>query len=265
MSKLKSELNFLCALMALNLASATEYRASFLTQVIGMFVNTGIYFVFWLIFFQRFGDVRGYQIDDIYLLFGVVALSFGLATVLAGNVGTFLAQAIAQGRLDYYLALPRNVLSHVIFSRMAVYSIGDILFGLCAFLLFGRYDPTTLFLFLTTATLAAMVYAGFAIIAGSLAFFMGNAVQASGQMTNAVITFALYPHTLFAGTARFLLYTLLPAGFIGAMPVEIIKNHNVARLPVMIAAVTVVWFIAIAVFHIGLRRYESGSALNVNL
>ncbi|UCC54385.1 MAG: hypothetical protein JSV68_10545, partial [Anaerolineaceae bacterium] len=80
LSRMAAELSFFRALTAVNLASSMEYRASFITQIVFMFINNGIYFVFWLIFFNQFGSVRGYDIGDIYLLFAVVALSFGLGS-----------------------------------------------------------------------------------------------------------------------------------------------------------------------------------------
>ncbi len=88
---MRAEIRFLRALLGVNLASAMEYRASFISQIVGMFVNNGIYFVFWLIFFDRFGTVRGYGMSEIFLLFGLVAFSFGLGHMFAGNVGANLA------------------------------------------------------------------------------------------------------------------------------------------------------------------------------
>lgn len=38
-----AELSFLRALTAVNLASSMEYRASFITQIVFMFINNGIY------------------------------------------------------------------------------------------------------------------------------------------------------------------------------------------------------------------------------
>jgi ABC-2 type transport system permease protein len=75
----------------------------------------------------------------------------------------------------------------------------------------------------------------------------------------------MYPNTLFSGGARVLLYTLIPAFFVGAMPVEIIKSRSISMLWVLILAVALIWAVAIGVFYWGLRRYESGSAINVNL
>ena len=265
MKQLKAELTFLRALTAVNLSSAMEYRASFVTQIVGMFINNGIYFVFWLIFFNQFGTVRGYEMSDIYLLFAIATLGYGIGFMFAANSGTNLAYLIAQGRLDYYLVLPRNLLLHVIFSRMSVSTIGDVSFGLVAYLFTGRFHPVEILLFLISSVLVGLVFVGFSIITGSLAFYLGNARYLSQQMTNAILTFALYPNTLFSGVARLLLFTLLPAAFIGAVPVEVVKSRSWLLLAGLFGAVVVLWGVGTAVFYLGLRRYESGSALNVNV
>lgn len=265
MKQLKAELSFLKALTAVNLSAAMEYRASFITQILGMFINNGIYFVFWLIFFNQFGAVRGYEIGDIYLLFAIVALGFGLGNMFAGNTGANLAYLIAQGRLDYYLVLPRNLLLHVVFSRMIVSTIGDVTFGLIAYLFTGRFHPLEIALFLLTCVIAGFIFIGFSIITGSLAFYIGNARYLSQQLSNAIVTFALYPNAIFTGVTRFLLFTLVPAAFIGAVPVTIVQDHSGQLLCGMLGAAIVIWAVATAVFYMGLRRYESGSALNVNI
>jgi ABC-2 type transport system permease protein len=195
----------------------------------------------------------------------VVALSFGLSGLLAGNSGANLAYLIAQGRLDYYLVFPRVLLTHVIFSRMSVSGIGEVSFGLLAFAFAGLFRPLDVLFFLAASIPAALIYMAFTVIAGSLAFFMGNAQYASQQMTNSILTFALYPNTLFSGAARFLLFTLVPAAFIGGVPVEIIKGHNGQLLAMLCGVAVVMWTIAIALFYQGLHRYESGSAINVNV
>lgn len=259
------ELRFVRHLIAFNLASAMEYRAAFISQIAGMFLNNGIYFVFWLLFFQKFGTVRGYNTREVYLLFAIVALGYGIAMICARNTSFMMAELIAQGRLDYYLVLPRNLLLHVIFSRMEVSAIGDFTFGLVAYGFTGLFHPLEILLFLVSSLLAAMVFVGYGIITGSLAFFMGNAQQLSMQASNATLTFALYPNTLFAGISRFLLYTLIPAAFVGAVPVNIVVGRNGQLLALLALVVVLLWTIGTTLFYLGLRRYESGSALNVNL
>ncbi len=265
MNKLKNELKFLRTLSGINLASAMEYRASFISQMAGMFINNGIYFVFWLIFFDRFGTIRGYNIDEIYLLFAIVTFGYGIAYTLAGNTGGNLAYLIAQGRLDYYLVFPRAVLPHVVFSRMHVTAVGDLSFGVVAYLFTGRFHPLEIGLFLLSSLCVALVLSAFAVMAGSLAFFLGNTQYASQQLNMTLITFSLYPNSLFSGAARFLLYTIVPAAFVGSVPVQIVQERNGLLFLGLAGVAVLMWAMATAVFYTGLRRYESGSAINVNV
>jgi ABC-2 type transport system permease protein len=262
--RLRTEANFVRHLVRLNLASNMEYRASFLTQAVGMFINNGIYFVFWLLFFDRFEEIRGYEIQQIFLLFGIVALGWGLAFTVAGNASR-MADLIAQGRLDYYLTLPRPVLLHLLFSHMDPFTIGDLTFGVIAYLFTGRFDAVSILLFLACAMLAAVIFASFYATTGCLAFFMGNARQWSFHLANTIITFSLYPMGLFQGFIRLILFTLIPAGFVGAVPVKIVETHSLTLLGGLAVAAAISVLVLNVVFWLGLRRYESGSAINVNM
>ena len=229
-----------------------------------MMINNGIYFVFWLLFFDRFQEIRGYQIDEIFMLFAVLTLAFGIAFTFAGNASQ-VAYMVAQGRLDYYLALPRPVLSHLIFSRMGQSTAGDLAFGLLAFLFTGKFDPVSIVLFIVVTLLAAVLFVNFAVIAGSLSFFLGNSALLSDRLMQTMLTFGLYPFGLFQGVVRLILLTIIPAAFIGAVPVEVVNTHSFTMLGGLVGAALFGIVIMTVVFRVGLRRYESGSAINVNI
>ena len=53
---------FLLALWKANILSTMEYRAAFITQVVGMMLNDGFYFLFWVIFFGRFEEINSWEI-----------------------------------------------------------------------------------------------------------------------------------------------------------------------------------------------------------
>ncbi len=264
MARVLNEIGFVLHMIKLNLAGIMEYRASFVMQAVGMFINNGIYFVFWLLFFDRFQEIRGYEIEQIYLLFAIITLGWGLAFTTAGNAPQ-VAGLIAQGRLDYYLTLPRPVILHLLFSRMDAFSMGDLTFGVVAYLLTGRYDPLSIALFLLCTVFAAVIFICFRATAGCLSFFVGNATQWAGHLSQMMVTFSLYPMGLFQGTMRLVLYTLIPAGFVGAVPVEIVETHNPALVGALAGAALVSVLVLVLVFRLGLRRYESGSAINVNI
>ena len=258
------ELKFLIALWKTNLAAAMEYRAAFISQSIGMILNDGVYFVIWIIFFDRFKDIRGWGLTDMFIVFGVSASAFGLAGLIFGN-SFHLADIIVNGRLDYYLSLPRPTLLHVLASRTVLSSAGDFLYGFISFAASGQFSPVGLARFLLGVLLATAVFVGFLVIIESLAFWAGTGGYFGGLAVNAIVTFALYPITLFDQTARFLLFTIVPAAFMGAIPAGFVRGFSWTLLGEMALAAVIFVTLAIVVFQLGLRRYESGSAIQVEV
>jgi ABC-2 type transport system permease protein len=261
---MRRELTFLIALWKANLLAAMEYRVAFLSQIIGMMLNNAIYFVFWLIFFDRFQEVKGWNLDGMLLLFGVVATGFGLAAYLFGNAMN-LAEVIAGGRLDYYLSLPRPVLLHLLASGSKPSGLGDVTYGLLSFAIAGQFAPDAVARFVVSVLVSMAVLLSFLIIVQSLAFWVGNTSLLTVQAINAIVTFSLYPITLFDGSAKFILFTILPAAFIGAVPVEFVRAFDWTTLLQLLAATLIFLSLAVFLFHRGLRRYESGSAIQVQL
>jgi len=261
---MKGKFFFLIALWKANLLSAMEYRTAFLSQVIGMVLNDAVYFLFWVIFFNKFKEVRGWGLSDMFLMFGIVAAGFGIAAYLFGNVMN-LAELISQGQMDYYLAFPQPVLLHVLASRSIASGFGDFSYGVISFFLAGQFTPAALGRFALGILLSATVFLSFLVLVQSLAFWIGNAQMLSSQAINAIISFSSYPNTLFDGTSKLLLFTLIPAAFVGAVPAEFVRSASWESFLLLIAAATTLLLAASVTFHRGLRRYESGSALQIQI
>ena len=268
MADMARHLPFILALWKTNLLSAMEYRVSFLTQMFGMMLNNAFYFTFWILFFARFEQVNGWGLVDMFFLFGVVATSFGAGTFLFGNC-VQLSTIIVNGQLDYYLSLPRPVLLHVLASRSMAPSAGDFVYGLLSFAVAvffsAEFDSLMLFRFVHACLAAMAVFIAFFVLVHSLAFWTGNARLLASNALNAIVTFSLYPLTLFDGTAKLLLFTLIPAAFIGALPAEFVRQFTFEQLVQLSAGAVIFLALASLVFYRGLRRYESGSAIQIRL
>lgn len=245
-----------------NLMSAMAYRGAFLLQVFGMVLNDVMLLFFWWVLFNRLPTLQGWDLSGVMTIYGVVAFGFGLANVVCGN-SFRVAQAITGGELDYYLALPADPLVHLLVSRMSISAWGDILFGLVVFLIAGPVRWDGVLLFLLVGLLAGLIMVAFGTLVGSLAFWVGNADNLAMQAINALITFGLYPIEIFPGVVRVLLYTLIPAAFVGSMPASLLSDFDWGRLAVLVAFTAGIVLAARGVFAWGLRRYESGNLVTV--
>lgn len=257
-------LKFLFALWKANLQASMEFRAAFLTQVIFMIINDGAYFMFWVLYFDKFKEVRGWNLSDMLLLFGVAATAFGIGAFFFGNFIN-LAEVIVQGRLDYYLSLPRPVLLHVLASRSVGSGMGDLIYGIGSFLLSGYFTPDGFLRYLVGTAVGVCIFIGFMVIIQSLSFWLGNTVALSQFALSALLTFSLYPSALFDATTKFILLTIVPAALISSIPAEFVRTFSWQTLIELLSGAVIFLALSIFIFRQGLRHYESGSAIQVEV
>lgn len=248
-----------------NLSAGMAYRGSFLIQVFGMALNNSAFIIFWFFLFERIGGtIQGYAFQDVMFLWALAALGFGMSVVLFGNT-TYISRIIYSGELDVYLLQPKPVLPNLLVSRMIVSGWGDIAYGL---VLFAATQPMTLLswaIFLFFSVLMMLVLTAIRTLYHSLTFFFGNAesfAQMAGEMT---IMFMLYPGSIFKGVPLWVLHSLIPAALVGYIPVRIFKEFDPLLALIVLAADAALIAAAIGLFHLGLRRYESGNRMGTRL
>jgi ABC-2 type transport system permease protein len=228
--------------------------------VFAMFVNDGMWLTFWYAYFGKFPLVGGWTQKDVVTLWAVVAAGFGLAMTVAGNAQK-LAGLIAKGDLDFFLSMPKPVLPHVLMARMDFTAPGDILFGAIAFGALTSPTAAQWGLFVLFAVTTALIWVSFAVVAHSLAFWLGSAEALAAQLLNALVTFSTYPTVIFRGGVKLVLFTILPAGFIAYLPVEALRRVDPKLLGAVVGFAALAVVTSVLIFRRGMRRYESGNLL----
>lgn len=260
--RLLSYLSLAAAYIRLNLKSKLEYRVAFMSQVGGMVLNDCIWILFWAFFFNRFTVIKGWTGADVMLLWSVGAAGFGISDCLFCNAHR-LAYIINKGQLDSWLVYPRHVLPHLVLEWFGASALGDIIFGFGGFCIVAHPSLLHIIFFILLSISAAITFLSIRIVSGSLAFFLGNVQPLTEQWESAVLTFSTYPGGLFQGPVKFLLFTLVPAAFMTYIPVEAIRNLSFGQLALCWCGALTFLGIAVAVFNLGLRFYESGNLMEM--
>jgi ABC-2 type transport system permease protein len=237
-----------------------EYRVNFLIQSIGMIINDFFLLFFWWVLFKQIGTIREYGLNEILLLYSVITVSFGLSMIFFGNQMK-LSSIIYNGELDSYLFLPKPVLFHILISRIDIAAIGDFAFGICVFFLSGYGGIKNFILLILFGMLGAILFASFNVIVHSLSFYIGNSNSLSSLLSDTLMTFSTYPHTVYTGISKILLLTVLPAMYFSFIPVQIIKEFSIIKLIQLLAANIIFVSIAFFSFYYGLKKYESGNLI----
>jgi ABC-2 type transport system permease protein len=262
LSKIRNYLGLATAYTRLNLNAQLEYRGAFISQVAAMFLNDGVWVIFWVLFFTRFPVLRGWAVGDVITIWALATSGFGLSFAIYGNM-LYLATLIAQGQLDVWMLYPRALLPHMLLGKMNATAWGDALFGYTVYFAFVRPDLTHALLFVGLSLSVALLFIGFGVLAGSLSFFLGNATGLSEQWRIAMLTFSTYPAILFEGAVKIVLFTLIPAGFVTYLPIQALRDLSLRDAALALGGALAMLVVGIAVFYLGLRRYESGNLMEM--
>ena len=262
LNKCTRTLRFIGAYIVANLQASMEYRVSFWMQIVTMIANDSLWLFFWWTFFHQFPLTHGWRSTDIVILWAVAACGFGIGMGVFGNARQ-LSALIMNGGLDAYLGMPRYALLHVCIATSEPTAWGDIIFALGAYILLLHPDLAHFALFVLLALLVACIFTSFVVLLGCLAFFLGNTEGLAQQVLGALISFSTYPMNIFTGVVRLLLFTVVPAGFVSFVPLQLLHQFTWPLLLGMAGFTILIVALAAGTFRLGLQRYESGNLLGM--
>ena len=243
--------------VAAALRTALADRTNFVLVAGGMVVNNGFFLVLWLLFFAGFRSVGGWRSPDVALLLGMMMVIVGLAGLGFGGYRD-MAATIIRGEVDALLTQPRSVLARLL-SREAIPSaFGDLVTGVFVLVGFAGLGWRQSPLLLAGLAAGLAIYVAVGVSFACLAFWARGARSFARDLVEFVILFSSYPGSIFTGFDRIIIYSLLPAGFIVLTPVRLLRAPDLSTFALLAAATAAYVGLALALFAVGLRRYQCG-------
>ena len=239
-------------------------RTNFLLQMGGMILNNGFFLLLWFMFFKGFHRVGGWSGTDVALLLGMMMTIVGVSGVAFGGYRD-MAATILSGEVDALLTQPKSVLGRLLSRDSIPSAAGDFITALIVLVGFSGLHWSQAPLLVAMISVGLTVYLAATVMFGALAFWVRGARSLARDLTDFVIMVSSYPGSIFSGPSRWIIFTLLPAGFVVLTPVKMLREPSLATLAVLVAAVLAYVGLAWAVFHLGLARYRRGSTPVVRL
>lgn len=224
MVRLLFTLRFARALVLTNLKSAMALRGAFLLKVAFMMLNNVVFFVFWYVLFAKVPSIRGWRVGEMELLFGITT-SYGLVQGFAGGVA-HLSRLIDDGELDSLLTQPKPTLLYALGSRSQPSGFGDSISGVGFLLASGYVSWSRAPVILLAVAAASITFVACGTIFFSVAFWARRSATLSRQLWELLVTFSLYPESIFGGPLRLVLFTVFPAAFVGFLPVRVVRERR---------------------------------------
>lgn len=242
----------------MNNKASLSLRSSFLLQSFFMLMSNIIFFSFWWIYFSNFSSIKGWTLSDIACLYGIVSGAYGIFCLFFGGA-KFLARMIYEGDLDAIILRPQGLIFQILSAKSVPSGWGDILSSCVFFTISGYISFKTIAILPLLIASATIIITSFGIIVDSLAFWIGNSHALSKQIFEFLLTFSNYPKTIYVGSLKYFLLTVIPSGFIGFFPVEALRDLSLWKVGSILCFACGYAFLAKYLFYKGLKNYTSGN------
>lgn len=260
--ELKKLLKFAAALTKINLKASWAMRGAFLMKAFLMMGNNLVFFSAWWIYFHQFESMKGWKVHDLEFVNAMGASAFGIF-VCFGNGARLLSRHITEGSFDRFLSQPKNPLLYAVGSQSNPSGWGDIVTGVFLFSLSGYVSIWNASLIILMMLSGALFFLATQVAFQCLAFWTGELESLAQRMTDFTATFSVYPNHIFPDWIRFLMFTVLPSGFITFIPVEIVRDFQWWKVLLLFLAAVGYAMFAVWIFNRGLHRYESGNRIGI--
>ena len=238
-------------------------KVSFITNVLFMILNNSAMVVQWIVLFSLKPEFGGYTLKQVLLLWALASGCYGVSRFFFKKAFS-LSDTINSGKLDAFIVQPKSVLLSAITSDVEVSAIGDMLFSIIFFCIYG-FSFIKLLLFVFFCITGGLLLTAITVTLNSLSFWFGNADMIAHVGDSLMINFATYPDGIFKGIVKWSLFTIIPLGLTAYLPVKTIINFNPLYFVIIVVATIVLISIAVLVFNLGLKRYSSSNLMSARV
>lgn len=254
-------------LFAAALRAALVYRTNIVGAILGSIVLHGTQILFLTLLLDRFGDLGGWSLGEIALLFAVRACAHACSTVPFGE-HLSIDRVVRDGEFDSYLLRPVSPFVQLITRRFHPGTIGDLLLGvgtlaIAVNLVSVEWTIGTIAWLVAAILAGSLVESGIQIALSGLAFRVRSTFAIKVTLDHMFSSFGSYPLVIFGQIGSYLLTFAVPLAFMGYLPVaSLLGRTDELWLPAWFVFAPfvvgpLVFALGLLLFHRGIRHYTS--------
>lgn len=245
-----------------NFKARLEYPASFLIGVISqVFMQAVGILTIWVVM-QQVPILKGWNFDEVMLIYGLLTLSAALAIAFAPNLW-IIGRYIHSGQFDRFLTRPINPLFHLLANEFFFNVFGELATGIVlitrSLLVLGfSWAPLkVLYLILAVLSGGGIFIATWLITAVAAFWIMDSANSITGLVFQG-IEIAQFPLSVFPRAIQILMTWVIPYAFASYYPASYLLGRNVGVMAwAGIGVAIVMLVVGYRWWLFGLRHYAS--------
>lgn len=241
-----------------HLKTAFISKSDAIINMILMIINNIAFGFMWWVLFQDRTSVNGWSFDDMLILFTVTCIAYGVYAVFFRGCDNIF-RYVENGNLDNFLISPRSPLFMLSTSHSTFANWGDLLTAIIAFSLSSYVSPTNAALVILFGLYGFLLVMGFQLVVSSLAFFSANSERLGHNILIAFLIFWHQPASIYTGWFKVLMFSVIPAGFVTLLPVEMLKHFSWLTFIYFNLGCLGFFALGLGLFNLGLKKYSSGN------
>lgn len=260
-------LRLYCRYVGVSLRGQMQYPASFAMMTAGMFAVTSIEFAWVWALFARFGNIRGWTLPEVALLYGMVHIAFAIAEAAARGFDIFHRQ-VRLGDFDRLLLRPRSTVLQVMGMEFQLMRVGRLAQGLLVLAWSVRaldiaLDPGRMILLIAAITGGGFLFSGLFVLQATLSFWSVESLEVVNTVTNGGVETGQFPLSIYRPGFRNLFIFVIPLATVNYLPaLAICGKPDPLGLPVWLQWSSPLFGIAffllcLMVWQVGVRHYTS--------
>lgn len=260
MSGIRLYLRYFAAALKTQLA----YRASFVMLSVASLLSVFTEFLAMLAFFDRFGGLKGWNLHEVALFYGMCNLAFALCEMLMGGFDTF-GRMVKGGDFDRVLLRPRSTVLQVLGADIQLRRIGRLTMGLAASMwavseLRLAWGVGEILLFIGAVLGGSMLFGGVILIQATSCFWTIESLELFNMVTYGGVQTAQYPMDIYGKWLRRFFTGVIPLAALNYWPCSVLLNRNYVppALGWLSPLVGPLFFlIGLAIWRFGVSKYRS--------
>ena len=257
-----------CRLAGAHIRSAMQHRGSFIMSMVRNGISSFGDLARLLLLGFAFGALGHWSQAEIAVLYGIVTLSFAIATSVGSALFSFSGM-VRKGDVDRLMMRPHLVLFQVLASKVDLTRFGRFSMGAIG-LVYGIVTQPQPFgaaqygMIVLCIASGVMLFVGILLLQGATCFWTVEGMEAFNALTYGGIAMASYPLEIYKNWLRDFFMFIIPLGFLNYLPAMMLFGKELAYPAWMayMAPVAGAAFLAvgIAVWQLGVRHYRSTGA-----
>jgi len=254
-------------LVAAQVRSQLQYRASFALQLLSQFLASFVGFVALLLLFQRFDSLAGWSRAEVAFLYGLGGLAFGLSEVAAGSFAS-LSVAIQTGTFDRVLTRPVGTFVQVLASdvqlrRLGRAAQGAVALGIAIGWLEIAWTAPKLLVLASAVVSGVLIFGAIWVIGAAVTFWTVQTSEVTNVFTYGGEELVSYPLPIYADGLRRFFTFVVPLAFVTYLPsLYILDRPDPLGLPPVLqfcSPLVAALFLLVArgAWGLGVRHYQS--------